>query len=186
MNIDHKGNLKRLDKIVELRSQGVSFKEIAKQTRIADYREAYSAYVRYCSKYNIQIFNPTLGLDENSRNQFIKNNPINHKILSFEKRKLLGMPVLKYSKSLNNGINWIREIVRARDNYTCKICGKKWLESMRRFDVHHMAEDMLGKNRMKGVIEYDKNNMDKLITYCHKCHMGWHNKMGHLGKKIRY
>ncbi len=69
-----------------------------------------------------------------------------------------------------------REFVRIRDNHTCRICGYKWKEGERRLDVHHLAEDMLGKNRIKMVHKYDKENHDKLLTLCHKCHMNLHNK----------
>lgn len=78
------------------------------------------------------------------------------------------------------GTDFIREKVRIRDKHTCQCCGKKWKKGMRRFDVHHQDEDFEGlkgnskkgiPSRNKGVYEYDKNNFDKLITYCHKCHM---------------
>jgi len=31
-----------------------------------------------------------------------------------------------------------REVVRIRDNRTCKLCGRQWQFGERRFDVHHL------------------------------------------------
>jgi len=73
-----------------------------------------------------------------------------------------------------NGRDRIREQVRKRDNYTCQICKKIWVVGERRFDVHHLDEEMYGKNRSKLITRYDKNNKDRLITYCHKCHLTFH------------
>lgn len=77
------------------------------------------------------------------------------------------------------GREWTRELVRARDNYTCQKCKRVWREGFRRFDVHHLDESMLGKTRSKGTTKYDRENMDKLITFCHKCHYAWHKEKGH-------
>jgi len=64
------------------------------------------------------------------------------------------------------GRDWVREQVRIRDNYTCKVCGKKWEEGKRRFDVHHKDCD---KNKTK---KYNKlNEINNSITLCHKCHL---------------
>ena len=65
------------------------------------------------------------------------------------------------------GIDSIREKVRERDNYTCQKCGKKWQIGMRRLDVHHLDLQMESKR----VYSYDVQNQDKMITYCHKCHL---------------
>lgn len=61
-----------------------------------------------------------------------------------------------------------RELVRIRDNHTCQKCNLKWDENMRRFDVHHL-DGICGK-KSRG---YDSSkDISKLITLCHKCHMG--------------
>jgi len=82
--------------------------------------------------------------------------------------------------SFSGGRERIREIVRIRDSHTCqnKNCLKVWVNGERRFDVHHLDENMLGKTRIKGIIKYDKENMDKLVTLCHKCHFMWHRDRG--------
>ena len=61
----------------------------------------------------------------------------------------------------------IRDSVRARDKQTCQKCFKIWDGKNRKFDVHHLDLSMESKSD----IEYDLNNMDKLITMCHKCHL---------------
>ncbi len=67
-----------------------------------------------------------------------------------------------------------RELVRIRDNHTCQKCGKEWKEGMRRFDVHHLDENMFGKSNDKMIHKYDAKNKDRLLTLCHKCHMQIH------------
>lgn len=96
-------------------------------------------------------------------------NPIEHKLLSLKKRELLGLPLDMDSK--NGGREAINSLVRSRDNHTCQKCGKIWKDGMRRFDVHHTDEDYDGKSRTKGILKYNKENLDKLITLCHHCHM---------------
>lgn len=65
----------------------------------------------------------------------------------------------------------VRELVRIRDKHTCQCCRKKWVIGTRRFDVHHLDESMEGRRAEKGICKYDKENMDKMITLCHKCHL---------------
>ena len=60
----------------------------------------------------------------------------------------------------------IRELVRIRDNYTCQLCGKKWKEKKRRFDVHHLDND---KEKSRQCDKLDET--DNMLTLCHKCHM---------------
>ncbi len=84
--------------------------------------------------------------------------------------------VKNYSKRGSlSGLNIPRERIRKRDNYTCQSCRKKW-ETGRRFDVHHIDEKIKGKinTNTKGFYKYDRSNMDKLITLCHKCHLQLH------------
>ena len=78
-----------------------------------------------------------------------------------------------------------RELVRIRDNYTCQNCGKKWEKGMRRFDVHHLDEEReSAENNPKlknTVCKWDREHMDRMITYCHKCHLN----LDSVRKKMR-
>lgn len=51
----------------------------------------------------------------------------------------------------------LRENIRKRDNYQCKICNIQ--QNKHKLDIHH--------------IDYDKNNcsVNNLVTLCRKCHM---------------
>lgn len=72
-----------------------------------------------------------------------------------------------------------REFIRIRDNHTCQLCGRIWKEGERKFDVHHLEEKMLGKNRIRDVHLYDRKiqkSKEKILTLCHKCHMGLHKR----------
>jgi 5-methylcytosine-specific restriction endonuclease McrA len=66
-----------------------------------------------------------------------------------------------------SGRNYIRELIRIRDNHECQICGKKWVEGGRRFDVHH--KDCL-KEKTKQYDNYESEK-DNMTTLCHKCHL---------------
>ena len=72
------------------------------------------------------------------------------------------------------GIDFIRQKVRDRDNNTCQKCGKKWEKGKRRLDVHHLDIKMESVKNYA----YDRDNQDKMITYCHKCHLSLHT-VGH-------
>lgn len=74
------------------------------------------------------------------------------------------------SKELE-GLDRIRELVRMRDKKTCQRCLEKWKKGMRRFDVHHLDKRLEGRRNKKGAYKIDKKNMDRMITYCHKCHL---------------
>uniref|UniRef100_A0A6M3LHM0 Putative homing endonuclease n=1 Tax=viral metagenome TaxID=1070528 RepID=A0A6M3LHM0_9ZZZZ len=52
----------------------------------------------------------------------------------------------------------IKERVRVRDNFKCRLCGIPELECKRRLDIHH--------------IDYNKENgkEDNLISLCPRCH----------------
>jgi hypothetical protein len=57
-----------------------------------------------------------------------------------------------------------KDIIRKRDNNTCRKCGKIWIEGKRHFGVRHIYNyDELYNN-----FEKEKNN---IITLCHKCIM---------------
>jgi 5-methylcytosine-specific restriction endonuclease McrA len=85
------------------------------------------------------------------------------KIIKSKKEK----EIKKYLHKKIEGRERTRELIRIRDNYTCQICGKVWIEGQRRFDVHH--KDCV-KEKTK---QYDKYEIEKdnLITLCHKCHL---------------
>lgn len=68
------------------------------------------------------------------------------------------------------GRDYVRELVRIRDNRTCMMCERAWQHGKRRFDVHHL-NGLCGK-RSRG---YDSvSDLDVLITLCHKCHYRHH------------
>lgn len=69
------------------------------------------------------------------------------------------------------GRDRFREIVRLRDNNTCRNCGKVKQEGGRRFDVHH-TNGLCGK--LTRTFESVKKSTRYVITLCHKCHMGLH------------
>ena len=69
------------------------------------------------------------------------------------------------------GREWTRELVRIRDKHTCQDCNKEWAVGMRRFDCHHI-NGLCGKMGRK----YDRvDELDSMITLCHKCHYGRHD-----------
>src|SRR3990167_8056696 len=82
-------------------------------------------------------------------------------------KECLGTYFLRDTGSYLEGRDYIREIVRIRDNHTCQKCFKKWEEGKRRFDIHHL-NGLCGKKSQS----YDCfEEMDGLITLCHKCHL---------------
>lgn len=86
-----------------------------------------------------------------------------------------GTTISEITGMKSNSRDRYRELVRIRDSHTCQCCGKKWVKGMRRFDVHHEDEKMEGTNKETGKFnsscKYDRENTDKMITYCHKCHL---------------
>ncbi len=81
------------------------------------------------------------------------------------------------SRGMGNltGRDFLTELVRKRDNWTCQICGKVWKKGTRRFDTHHLDEE---NESIKTYENYKKFN--RMITLCHKCHLnlrGVRNKM---------
>jgi DEAD/DEAH box helicase domain-containing protein len=68
------------------------------------------------------------------------------------------------------GANWNkqRELARARDQYTCQVCGKP--ETDKAHDVHHITPFRIFLD-IEGVPNYQRaNQLDNLITLCPKCH----------------
>ena len=70
------------------------------------------------------------------------------------------------------GRDFVRELVRKRDNYTCqnKECGLVWTVGMRRFDVHHIKDENGDLTKKYDGKEYALKK-GHMITYCHKCHL---------------
>ena len=68
--------------------------------------------------------------------------------------------------------DYVRELVRTRDKYTCQMCGKLYKPAIhkKRFDVHHL-NGLCGK-KSKGVDRV--KDIAGLITLCHKCHYRHH------------
>lgn len=66
-----------------------------------------------------------------------------------------GVKFGEYGVVFNNSL---KEQIRRRDNYECKICNKKQIDCKKDFPIHH--------------IDYNKKNssFDNLITLCNKCH----------------
>lgn len=80
------------------------------------------------------------------------------------------------------GRDYVRELVRTRDNHTCQECGKvwQWWSGKRRHDVHHL-NGLCGKKSQKA----DKiGEMDGLITLCHKCHYHRHDFSLNIKKSL--
>ena len=75
-----------------------------------------------------------------------------------------------------------RFLVRARDNFTCQECKKIWKKGQKHFDVHHKNGLCGKKSRAYDTVE----EMDGLITLCHKCHYGRHDISKEVGKKRIY
>lgn len=64
------------------------------------------------------------------------------------------------------GREYNREMVRIRDNHTCQLCGKRWIEGERRLDIHHLD---CQKEKTK---QYDTpEEFNNMITLCHRCHL---------------
>jgi predicted transcriptional regulator len=62
------------------------------------------------------------------------------------------------------------ELVRIRDGHRCQICGKKWKKGTRRFDVHHLDEN-IEKIKVKDRNTSMYRDFQRMITLCHSCHL---------------
>ena len=67
----------------------------------------------------------------------------------------------------DQGLEYVRGLVRKRDKYICQKCLKKWRVGSRQFDVHHL-NGVCGR-KSKGVDKIE--DMLNLTTLCHKCHL---------------
>lgn len=160
----------RNKKIFHLFEEGLTFTEIADEVDISRQR-VHQLVMGYQSPSNTTI--PA----------------INHKILTSVKRRAIGLPDINMAKlGLSGGRDYVRELVRIRDNRTCQICSKKWKPTQRRFDVHHLDEKREGSdnnNLRQGNLRWDRNNLDRMVTLCHKCHLNLdivRNKMSRMRK----
>ena len=72
------------------------------------------------------------------------------------------------------GPNWDqqRAVVRKRDNHTCQSCGKTKQNLQQQLDVHHIRPYRLFDGDHKAA-----NQIDNLITLCHKCHLLIENRL---------
>jgi len=66
------------------------------------------------------------------------------------------------------GRDFLKEKIRARDNWQCQLCYRVWHEGERRFDTHHQDEHKEGK--IGKSYEFSKL-FGEMITLCHKCHL---------------
>ncbi|MEW5829296.1 MAG: DEAD/DEAH box helicase [Chloroflexota bacterium] len=68
------------------------------------------------------------------------------------------------------GPDWprIRERVRARDSYTCQVCGRP--ETGRQHDVHHKIPFRMFRDESGHILRDKANRLDNLITLCPECH----------------
>ena len=139
--------IKRYKDFIFLRKNGWTVKNIAKKYGIS--RQAVEIRI-------VKGF-PKIGTVKNQfHNQFYK--------FVFKKYGLRIQDI--------QGKDRTRMVVRARDNFKCRSCGKKRTPKQakrykkRLFDVHHL-NGICGKKSKS----YDSiKNIDKLITICHKCH----------------
>jgi hypothetical protein len=74
----------------------------------------------------------------------------------------------EYQNGVQKGFENVKAYVRARDNYTCQICGKKAAD----IEVHHIIPRSQGGT----------NKPDNLITLCSKCHKHLHTHPKELEK----
>ena len=63
-----------------------------------------------------------------------------------------------------------REKIRGRDNFTCRLCGDKWVDGETKFHVHHLDFDPQKTNRYEKFDVMNKN----VITLCPRCHTNLH------------
>lgn len=86
-----------------------------------------------------------------------------------------------YDIFVGNSLCKAREKVRIRDGHNCVDCGKKWRVGIRRFDVHHIEfKDGKSMGTFKDA-NYDRENTDKLVTLCKKCHGKRHSGINKYG-----
>jgi len=89
----------------------------------------------------------------------------------------------KYGQKIRlEGNDYLRELVRIRDNYTCQKCGKVWKEGQRRFDVHHLN---LLESQTEAMKYENNKDLSQLITLCHKCHLNLSEHRNKMTKGLK-
>lgn len=165
----------RNEEIIRLRSDGVSVMKIGKKYGISHQRVVQIWARKFPGGYSKNTMYVPVPYSPKTINLPKKKRAEDHKIWTKERRKLLGLPDGYVGTADGDGRNFIRELVRMRDEHTCQSCGKMWEKGKRRFDVHHQDPEMEGKSSKRGIIKLDKENLNKMITYCHKCHFAEHS-----------
>ena len=109
----------------------------------------------------------------------VLNDPPKLKILAIPKPPFVPQPLFLREKS---GREYTRMLVRMRDNFTCQNCGitrtpeMAKMENKKMFDVHHLY-GLCGKKSKN----YDKKeDIETLLTLCHKCHFNRHDHSRNL------
>jgi len=154
--------------MIELRNQGITYQKIADKYGLSRQR-IHQIITGYKSPTNIES---KLRADAKSKMVLIKlNNLLREKLkLNIDLSDVKNLVQITGMESGSRDRN--RELIRIRDNHTCQMCDKKWVEGTRRFDVHHLDEDK-EKTRKADDLSKEAENM---ITLCHKCHL---NLPGH-------
>ena len=93
--------------------------------------------------------------------------PKNRRFHSWCRRKQHRKKVIN-NRDVSGGRDVFRESIRKRDNYTCQECKEVWKLGIRRFDIHHLDNNKEGG---KSTMSWDRKHTDRLITYCHSCHL---------------
>ena len=85
---------------------------------------------------------------------------------------------IEYQYGPRYGINTLREAVFARDNYTCRFCGRSAFKNNAILHVHHV---LFWKGR-------HGNSLNELATCCDKCHTPANHQSGGLlwGKELKF
>lgn len=187
-----KNRTKELDRIKFYMKQNLSKTEIAKLIGLSSQRvgaiiRTYKLKYPDIKRYKVTEKNKEETLvEEKQKILKVAKIPKSHlvpidkiKIWTKRKRQSLGLPenVGKYS----GGLELVRNMVRIRDSHTCQSCYKIWTEGTRKFDVHHLDIKQEGIRDIK----YDRENIDKMITLCHKCHYGLHTVRNKMKKDNR-
>ena len=129
--------LKRYKDVLEKRSIGLSFAEIAK---------GYNVTQQAISKF------------------FKKGKPKQHQRSLKTKPDFITLE--QWINLPKNGRDRNREKIRIRDNYTCQDCDKLWEVGTRRFDIHHL-DGLCGKKSKGYDKLSDKNKFVTLCHSCH-------------------
>lgn len=156
-------DFERNKEIYKLRESGLTLQEVGNKFSITRERVRQICY-RLSPAGLIQI--RKIGIEKEYQRKWLEERFSSIPNFNFEKSNIAVLTGMK-----SGGRDRYRELVRVRDNHTCQACFKVWEKGQRRFDVHHLDEKMEGKSHLRGASEYDANNLNKMITLCHKCHL---------------